>query len=233
MREKNSIASSSIASAALAVLLCLGSALPCAAQGDLTGGVGVLAIQPKREKSVSTAKPRPPVVRHGPKATKNDRLLEAASKGDAATTADLLKEGADANAKSDEGCAALVYAVAGADKTAARELIAKGADVNARCEGGWTPLLWACWMSQADVVRLLLEKGADVNARDKDNDTALMKAATQKIAFPGQAQRRAGEEQFQRDLAIVRMLIEKGADVKARGNNGGTALLFAASREGD
>src|ERR1043165_6571655 len=113
MRDKNRNAFSSIAAASLAALLCLASAHTCAAQGDLAGGVGVLAIQPKRERAVSTAKPKPLVVKRGPKATKNDRLLEAASKGDAGAAADLLKEGADANARSDEGCAALVYAVAG------------------------------------------------------------------------------------------------------------------------
>src|SRR5205085_10021283 len=83
------------------------------------------------------------------------------------------------------------------------------------------------------VVKLLLAKGADVNARDKDNDTALMKAATQKFSFPGRAQGPADGDQFQKDVEIVQMLLARGADVNARGNNGGTALLFAASRGGD
>src|SRR5438105_3666919 len=175
MRNKSGLKFQTLNSAALAACLCLAFAVSSAAQdGDLTGGVGQFAVQPKKGRAVAQAKPKPPSIKTGTRASVNDRLLVAANKGDAATTADLLK---------------------------------KGADVNARPDDGWTPLLWACWQSQDNVVKLLLAKGADVNARDKDNDTALMKAATQKIAFPGQRQTQAAEGQFQKDLAIVQMLI--------------------------
>src|SRR5215208_7356282 len=83
------------------------------AQGDLTGGVGQFAIQPKKPKVVVTAKPKPPTVVRGPRATKNDKLLEAAGRGDAAAVAGSVRAGADVNTRSKEGCAALVY-VAGA-----------------------------------------------------------------------------------------------------------------------
>src|SRR5918997_2533530 len=119
--------------AASAACLSLLLALPASAQGDLTGGVGQFAIQPKKPKVVVTAKPKPPTVTRGPRATKNDRLLEAAGRGDAAAVAGSVRAGADVNTRSREGCAALVYVAAAEKAAAAQELLAKGADANGSC----------------------------------------------------------------------------------------------------
>src|SRR5437763_13570137 len=106
MRNKSGLKFQTLNSAALAACLCLAFAVSSVAQdGDLTGGVGQFAVQPKKTKVVAQAKPKPPSIKTGTRASVNDRLLVAANKGDAATTADLLKSGADANAKSNEGCA--------------------------------------------------------------------------------------------------------------------------------
>src|SRR5689334_2532338 len=101
-----------VASAACLSLL---AALPASAQGDLTGGVGQFAIQPRKPKVVVSAKPKPPTVVRGPRATRNDRLLDAASRGDASAVAGSVNSGADVNTKSKEGCAALVYVAAAPD----------------------------------------------------------------------------------------------------------------------
>src|SRR5689334_19553668 len=92
----------------VAIAACLSPllSLNSAAQGDLTGGVGQFAIQPKKPKVVVSAKPKPPTVVKGPRATKNDKLLDAASRGDAAAVAGSVKAGADVNTKSKEECAA-------------------------------------------------------------------------------------------------------------------------------
>jgi hypothetical protein len=70
--------------ATVAACLLLLAALTASAQGDLTGGVGQFATQPKKPKVVVTAKPKPPTVTHGPRATTNDKLLDAAGRGDVA-----------------------------------------------------------------------------------------------------------------------------------------------------
>src|SRR5215216_916403 len=95
------------------------------AQGDLTGGVGQFAIQPKKPKVVVTAKPKPPTVTRGPRATKNDKLLDAAGRGDAAAVAGSVRAGADVNTKSKEGCAALVYVAAAPDASGVQSLLSK------------------------------------------------------------------------------------------------------------
>src|SRR3712207_5515715 len=99
------------------------------AQGDLTGGLGQFAaVQPKKPKVVVAAKPKPPTVKKGPRATKNDRLLEAAGRGDSAAVVSSVRTGADVNTKSAEGCAALVYVAAAETAAGAQELLSKGAD---------------------------------------------------------------------------------------------------------
>src|SRR5215211_37930 len=116
--------------AAGAACLSLLLSAPALAQGDLSGGVRQVAIQPKEPKVVVTAKPKPPTVVKGPRATKNDKLLEAAGRGDAAAVANSVKTGADVNTRSKEGCAALVYVAAAPDSSAAQSLLSKGADAN-------------------------------------------------------------------------------------------------------
>src|SRR5215207_4372887 len=104
---------------AVVLVACVAAASAAFAQGDLTGGVGqFIAAQPKKEKTVKRAarkfeKPKaaPGVPR--PKETAEDKLLEAAGGGDAAAVEDLLRRGANVNAKSGDGCTPLIYAVAG------------------------------------------------------------------------------------------------------------------------
>src|ERR1051325_3362959 len=100
-------------SAAAAACLCLCLFVASLAQGDLTGGVGQFAIQPKRERVVATAKPKPVKVKTGPRVSASGRLVEAASRGDSAAASDALGRGADANARSTEGCPALRSAAGG------------------------------------------------------------------------------------------------------------------------
>src|SRR3954470_15192436 len=142
-------------SAAAAACLCLSPAVPPLAQGDLTGGVGQFAIQPKREKSVVSAKPKPVKGKTGPRATAADRLVEAASRGDSAAATAALGSGANANARSDDGCPALVYAAAGKNSETAQALLAKGADANAKCADGVTALMVAAEVGDAATVQAL------------------------------------------------------------------------------
>ncbi|HZS10079.1 MAG TPA: ankyrin repeat domain-containing protein [Blastocatellia bacterium] len=139
-------------------------------------------------------------------------LMQAALYGDAQAVRLLLEQGADPNLRNDAGATALMWAVDDPEKT--RLLIEHGANVNARSDDGRTPLLIAAeQFSNSGVIKLLLERGADLSAKSPNNlgyATVLSEAA------------RTG------DLALLRLLISRGAEVKSAG---APALWNAARAE--
>lgn len=77
-------------------------------------------------------------------------------------------------------------------------------------ETGATPLMYAAAVGSIDTMRTLLDAGAGVSTAGRDGMTPLMWATG--------------------DLAKVRLLVERGADINARAENGTTALVAAAQR---
>jgi ankyrin repeat protein len=166
----------------------------------------------------------------------------------------LLAKGADVKAVSKQGRTALHLAVASADGLAvARMLLAKGADVNAADGLGQTPLLCA-EASQTELLQLLVRSGADVNAESKAGNTALMNVAAAhnvagaKLLLSKGAKVNAANTMGGRvprgeialkqltplmlaapygSAAMVKVLLDAGADVKMRDVRGMTALMLA------
>lgn len=129
---------------------------------------------------------------------------------DTATLARLLKQRADPNRRNDANATALMWAAA-TDLEKTRLLLDHGADVNARSDELRTPLMIAARRpGGVPVVKLLLDRGANPNpnANPTSESSPLLEAAT------------AG------DLAIMQLLIGRGADAKAAGP---PALLMAAA----
>jgi len=140
-----------------------------------------------------------------------EQLLNAARSGDTETIKSLLNNGADVNAKDNEGWHPLQLAAKRGDVEIVRFLLENGADVNATNNLGGTALMSAASRGYVEIVKLLLEKGADINAQQTFGSTALMMAAIE-----GQTN-------------SVELLLDKGADINAKNPNGMTALMFAAS----
>jgi ankyrin repeat protein len=91
-----------------------------------------------------------------------------------------------------------------------KALLQKGANPNATDSVGATALMWA--IPDPAKVRLLIQAGADVNASSMDRGrTPLLVAAS----YPG-------------TVEILKLLLEKGADLRARDRNGRNALGLAA-----
>eukprot|EP01063_Lacrimia_lanifica_P006955 TRINITY_DN14405_c0_g1_i1.p1 TRINITY_DN14405_c0_g1~~TRINITY_DN14405_c0_g1_i1.p1 ORF type:complete len:414 (+),score=99.41 TRINITY_DN14405_c0_g1_i1:87-1328(+) len=104
---------------------------------------------------------------------------DAASDGVAATTALLLRHGADANAADHYAVAPLHMAAECGAAAAAAALLDAGADPNARDDEGCTPLHAAARGGGEDalmLVQLLLERGADPNTPNDMGQTPLRAA---------------------------------------------------------
>ena len=128
-------------------------------------------------------------------------LMMAALYGDAALVRDLLEQGASPNAWNDAGATALMWSVDDINKVKA--LVARGADVNSRSNDGRNPILVAAGIrGNREVLAFLLDHGANPSFKGSGNATG---------GTP------LGEAAKAADEAMVRLLIERGADVPGAG----------------
>lgn len=157
--------------------------------------------------------------------------------GDAAKVRMLLAHGAEVNAKSQQGHTALTLAAGRAGSVEVVRLLldhgAKLADKNI--------LGAAAHSGDIRVVKLLLEKGADPN--DKKNLGGAPPVTAKRLS-----ERSKGRPQdflplglggniggtplmfaaITKNIEVMKLLLEKGADVNARTSRNGTALMLAA-----
>jgi uncharacterized protein len=176
-------------------------------------------------------------------AVRDDRLVDAARRGDQAALRQLLQARVDVNAPGPDGGTALLAAVERDDAAAAELLLAATADVKAANRYGVTPIIAACITGNATLVEKLLSAGADPNTALPEGETALMTAArTGRVAAvrallahgadinakePLRGQTALMWAAAENNTDVVRALVEAGADVKTRSNGGFTPFLFA------
>jgi len=138
----------------------------------------------------------------------------AAYQDDAESVDLLIRAGANVKAVNRYGITPLTLAITNGDSAVVETLLQAGADPNTTLPGGETALMTAARVGTLASVKALLARGATVDHKDdKHGQTALMWAAAEGHA------------------PVVQMLIEVGADFKARLASGMTPLLFAV-REG-
>jgi ankyrin repeat protein len=145
-----------------------------------------------------------------------ESLRQAAEKGNLRQVRQLLRAGADVNARKQHGSAPLWHAADQGHWEVVRELLRAGAKPDLRGEYDSTPLLKAAEGGYPEVVRALIEAGADVNAT---YDRCMADEYTGWTALMAAAEGGHG--------AMVRDLLAAGANPNARTVLDFTPLLLA------
>jgi len=142
-----------------------------------------------------------------PKIEDIDRAIRA---NNLAKLRELVRSPEAANIASGLKATPLHYASIYGSVEALQLLLDEGADPNPANQAGATPLILAAWSFER--VRLLVEHGARVNVATNNGITPLIVAA----AEPG-------------NVATVRYLLDRGADLRAHDADGEDALMRSAS----
>jgi uncharacterized protein len=168
-------------------------------------------------------------------------LIYAVRANDLDTVKVLLEAGVDIHQTTGYGWSPLLVATQNRYYELAKYLLDHGADPNLPNKGGWTPLYLATDnrniengdypvrrpdMDHLDFIKLLIAKGADVNARVKDSTET-------RTVFTNQWLDENGATAFLRasqsgDVALMKLLLEHGADPKINTALGVTPLQVAA-----
>jgi ankyrin repeat protein len=140
--------------------------------------------------------------------TSRDALFLALQRGASGEVGRLLASGVSPNLVDADGTTALMAGTLFADADTVELLLKRGADPNKADASGSTALMWA--VSDEEKVRLLVAHGANVNAKSTTERTPLLVAA----ALP-------------RTTGVLRILLDRGADLRAQDRAGATALALA------
>jgi ankyrin repeat protein len=95
-------------------------------------------------------------------------LSRAVLQGDPNATRDLLRRGADVDARNDDGCAPIHHAVSLGYHETLDVLLAAGADANARDGRGRNPLQLARAQYDTEAFGKLVERGAEIDPSDEE-----------------------------------------------------------------
>lgn len=182
--------------------------------------------------------------------TANNRtqaLLAAAERGDLADVKAALASGAELDGRNGRWQTALLVATHGNHVDVARHLIEAGADVNAKDSINDSPYLFAGARGHLDILRLTLSHGADLKSTNRFGGTALIPAAERGHVETVDTLIKAGVAVDHvnylgwtalleaiilgnggpRHTAIVKLLIDAGADVNLADKDGVTPLQHA------
>jgi ankyrin repeat protein len=160
-------------------------------------------------------------------------LLVAASNDDVARVRQLLKAGADPNARNQLGTTPLLEAAFHSNAEIIKALLDAGADPNAAGADGQTALMLVARGTNVAAAKMLLDKGASPGARESQRQqTALMwAAANSRGPMTRLLVERGAELDARTAIDLMTPLVSAEPRAQPRSPGGMTALMFA-SREG-
>ena len=177
-------------------------------------------------------------------------LLEAAADGNDKQVSALLAQGAKVDQRDLRNNTPLLRATAGGHVASARRLIEAGADVNARNWMHDSPYLLAGAEGQLQILEMTLAHGADLKSTNRYGGTALIPACERGhvevvarllaagvapdhvnlLGWTGLLEAILLSDGGPRHQAIVKLLIDAGADVNLADRQGVTPLQHARQR---
>ncbi|WP_313443517.1 ankyrin repeat domain-containing protein [Stenotrophomonas sp.] len=191
-----------------------------------------------------------PACTPGAASTTDERLRDAAARGDATAVRQALDDGADLDGRDGNGRTALLLATHGNNVDAARELIEAGADVNAKDAMQDSAYLYAGARGLDEILALTLSHGADLRSTNRYGGTALIPAAERGHVATVRTLLRAGVavdhvnrlhwtalleaillgDGGPRHVQIVQLLLDAGANPELADGDGVTPLAHARKR---
>lgn len=148
------------------------------------------------------------------------QIHKLAKEGNVKALEQYLEQTENVDFRDKKGETALFTAAFHGKLEAVKLLVKYGADINAKNNNNGTPLIYATINLHEDVIRFFLANGADVNVRDKLLYTVLSWPAIRALSGP--------EKGIKKNLRIMQLLVNYGADINEK-NPQGETLLFDVS----
>ena len=168
-----------------------------------------------------------------------DDFVRSATEGDDKALTLFLTAGIDPNAPDFKGYTALMAAAEKGNGDLVKQLLDSGAGINVKGEKGITALMLAASNDHPGIVKLLLDRKADISVQDDGGWTAMLKAVYQGNTACVRLLAGRSREDVNRGLLLAalagrkdsaQVLLDCGAEVNTRAEDGRTALMIAASR---
>jgi ankyrin repeat protein len=170
---------------------------------------------------------------------RSDDFVRSAEQGDTKALPLFFEAGIDINAQNSSGYTALMAAAKNGQAEIVSKLLEQKANVDVQGYNGLTALILAAENNQFSIVKALLGKNADPNLQDNSGWSALMKAVYRGNTDCVVAIADRSRQEVNRGLLVAALmnhkdtakaLLERGAEIDTRADDGRTPLMLAASK---